>query len=184
MWIDFLKNWATWHLNGNLAFCVGCPRTEDDSCRAGLDSAISVFPLVWLLWIYSWELNPLRKPINWVSESALLAGKSSLRHSRGKVSSLLLTKHHKLQFPQVQLTLRHYLHCLILQIFMYLITFNYKFHEHRNHSFLTFPMVFNIWGFGERIEMNTFKIFLEGMPIGKIIVGKNSGSINQTFICA
>ena len=32
--------------------------------------------------------------------------------------------------------------------------------------------------------MNIFKIFLEGMPIGKIIVGKNSGSINQNFICA
>ena len=90
------------------------------------------------------KIESLSKPINWVSESALLAGKYSLRHSRGKVSSLLVTQHHKLQFPQIQLTLRHYLHHLILQIFIYLITFNYKFQEHSNHSFLPFPMVFNI----------------------------------------
>lgn len=43
LWIDFLKNWAAQHLNGNLAFRVGCPRTEDDSCRAGLDSLFLFF---------------------------------------------------------------------------------------------------------------------------------------------
>ena len=32
--------------------------------------------------------------------------------------------------------------------------------------------------------MHIFKIFLEGMPVGKIFVGENSGSINQNFICA
>lgn len=73
VWIDFHKNWATWHLNGNLAFSVGCPRTEDDSCRAGLDSAISVSISLVTVNLFL-KLNPLRKPINWVSESALLAG--------------------------------------------------------------------------------------------------------------
>lgn len=127
-------------------------------------------------------------PENWITQQANKLGfwrsPFGCEVFTGKASSLLVTQHHKLQLPQTQLTSRRYLHCLILQIFIYLITFNYKFQEHSNHSFLPFPMVFNIRDFDEGIEMNIFKVFLEGMPIGKIFVGKNSGSINQNFICA
>lgn len=101
------KNWASWHSNDNLAFCVGSQWTEGDSWRACLDLLALLFFLcvnklvlhfrfskfgygesIPEKWIHSES-----QETDWVSEPTPLAEKNSLRHPEEKLTSFLIAKH-------------------------------------------------------------------------------------------